>query len=69
MSMPGFGAEMSLNRGRESYRSRSISGDNNLSSTHNVVVLARLGPVSDCACCIFLDKYNCCRDCVEAILA
>jgi hypothetical protein len=67
MNMPGFSAEMSLNRDRGPYISPSVSGAN--SSAGNVVVLARVGPVSDCACCIFSDKYKCCRDCVEAILS
>ncbi len=67
MNMPGFAAEASLYKSREPYRSGSSARGPNTSSTGDFVVLAS-GPVSDCACCIFLDKYNCCRDCVEAIL-
>jgi hypothetical protein len=71
MKMPGFNAEASLYRNGESYHLYSIDiayDTSSIVSASDIVVPARTGPVSDCACCIFLDKYNCCRDCVEAIL-
>lgn len=69
MNMPGFAAEASLHRGREPYHSPSITSGANTGSAGDIVIPARVGPAGDCACCIFLDKYKCCRDCVEAILA
>jgi len=64
MNTPGYSAEASLYRKNEFHHSYII---NVVHDSDNIVPAMR-GPLADCACCIFFDKYKCCRDCVEAIL-
>ena len=71
MKIPRFTAEASVYKSSESYHTDAMQlAAERVSAGRGVgvVVPARIGPVADCACCIFLDKYKCCRDCVEAIL-
>ena len=61
MTMPQFTAGLSLYKNTSSYR-RGRSGK----AADGAIVPA--GPVGECACCIFQDKYSCCASCVETLL-
>jgi hypothetical protein len=64
MRMPGFTAAAALVPRTSPFRQAARFTP----QAPNERVEPAAGPIRDCGCCILTDHYDCCRDCVEAIL-